>query len=77
MLSAGYFAIGWLAHALTQRALHSETLAQRQADELAMLNRINALAIENSPDGLLAVRGDGVIRHASPRALALLGPPRR
>jgi len=73
LLCAGYFAIGWLAHALTQRALHSETLAQQQADELALLNRINALAIENSPDGLLAIRGDGVIRHASPRALALLG----
>ncbi len=73
LLSAGYFAIGWLAHALTQRALHSETLAQQQADELALLNRINALAIENSPDGLLAVRGDGVVRHASPRALTLLG----
>ena len=73
LLCAGYFAIGWLAHALTQRALRSETLAQRQADELALLNRINALAIENSPDGLLAVHGDGVVRHASPRALALLG----
>ena len=73
LLSAGYFAIGWLAHTLTQRALRSERLAQQQADELALLNRINALAIENSPDGLLAVRGDGVVRHASPRALALLG----
>lgn len=73
LLCAGYFAIGWLAHALTQRALRSETLAQQQADELALLNRINALAIENSPDGLLAIRGDGVVRHASPRALALLG----
>jgi two-component system sensor histidine kinase PilS (NtrC family) len=73
LLCMGYFAIGWLAHALTQRALRSETLAQQQADELALLNRINALAIENSPDGLLAVRGDGVIRHASPRALVLLG----
>jgi len=69
LLCAGYFAIGWLAHALTQRALRSETLAQQQADELALLNRINALAIENSPDGLLAVRGDGVVRHPawSPR----------
>ena len=73
LLCAGYFAIGWLAHALTQRALRSETLAQQQADELALLNRINALAIENSPDGLLAIRGDGVVRHASPRALTLLG----
>ena len=73
LLCAGYFAIGWLAHALTQRALRSETLAQKQAEELALLNRINALAIENSPDGLLAVRGDGIVRHASPRALALLG----
>jgi two-component system, NtrC family, sensor histidine kinase PilS len=73
LLCAGYFAIGWLAHALTQRALRSETLAQQQAVELALLNRINALAIENSPDGLIAVRGDDVVRHASPRALALLG----
>ncbi|MBU2642505.1 MAG: PAS domain-containing sensor histidine kinase [Gammaproteobacteria bacterium] len=73
LLCTGYFAIGWLAHTLTQRALRSETLAQQQAEELALLNRINALAIENSPDGLLAVRGDGVVRHASPRALALLG----
>jgi two-component system sensor histidine kinase PilS (NtrC family) len=73
LLCAGYFAIGWLAHALTQRALRSEHLAQQQADELALLNRINSLAIENSPDGLLAVSGDGVVRHASPRALALLG----
>lgn len=75
LLCAGYFAIGLLAHALTRRALHSEKLAQQQADELALLNRINALAIENSPDGLLAVRGDGVIRHVSPRALTLLGIP--
>ncbi len=73
LLCAGYFAIGWLAHSLTQRALRSEQLAQLQSEELAMLNRINALAIESSPNGLLSVRGDGVIRHASPRALTLLG----
>ena len=75
LLCAGYFAIGLLAHALTLRALRSERLAQLQADELSLLNRINALAIKNSPDGLLAIRGDGVVRHASPRALALLGIP--
>lgn len=73
LLSAGYFAIGWLAHELTRRALHSEQLAQRQADELALLNRINAVAIDNSPNGLLALQEDGVIRHANARALALLG----
>lgn len=73
LLCAGYFAIGWLAHALTRRALRSERLAQRQAEELALLNRINALAIENSPEGLLALGGDDVVRHASPRAQALLG----
>src|SRR5512143_4070983 len=77
LLCAGYFAIGLLAHALTLRALRSERLAQQQADELALLNRINALAIENSPDGLLAVRGDGVVRHASARALTLLGVAER
>lgn len=73
LLCVGYFAVGWLAHTLTQRALRSERLAQRQAEELALLNRINALAIENSPEGLLALRGDGIIRHMSRRARALLG----
>lgn len=73
LLCMGYFATGLLAHGLTQRALRSETLAAKQAKELALLNRINALAIENSPDGLLAVRGDGIVQHASPRALKLLG----
>ena len=75
LLCAGYFAIGWLAHTLTQRALRSENLAQTQADELALLNRINALAIENSPDGLLAIQDNGIIRHASRRALELMGMP--
>ena len=73
LLCAGYFAVGWLAHALTQRAARSERLAQRQAEELALLNHINALAIENSPEGLLALTGNGVVRHLSPRARALLG----
>ncbi len=73
LLCIGYFAIGGLAHTLTRRALRSERLAQRQAGELALLNRINALAIENSPEGLLAIGGDGVVRHASRRAQTLLG----
>ncbi|MCA1977663.1 MAG: histidine kinase, partial [Thiobacillus sp.] len=72
LLCAGYFAVGLLAHALTQRAARSERLARRQAEELALLNRIHALAIENSPEGLLALTGDGVVRHLSPRARALL-----
>jgi hypothetical protein len=59
LLCAGYFVIGWLAHTLTQRATRSEALAQQQAEELALLNRVNALAIENSPAGLLVVRDDG------------------
>lgn len=75
LLCAGYFVIGWLAHELTRRALRSEQLAQLQADELALLNRINAVAIENSPDGLLAIQGNGIIRHANPRAVTLLGNP--
>ena len=73
LLCMGYFATGLLAHTLTRRALASETLAATQAEELGRLNRINALAIENSPDGILAVNGDNTIRHANPRALSLLG----
>lgn len=73
LLCAGYFAIGWLAHGLTRRALHSEQLAQRQTEELALLNRVNAVAIDHSPTGLLALQENGIIRHANARALALLG----
>jgi len=73
LLCTGYFAIGWLAHTLTQRALRSERLAQSQAEELALLDRINALAVENSPDGLLAIDHLGMVRHISPRARTLLG----
>lgn len=73
VLCMGYFATGILAHTLTQRALTSENLAAKQAEELNRLNRINALAIENSPDGILAVNGDNTVRHANPRAQALLG----
>jgi len=73
LLCMGYFATGLLAHGLTQRALRSESLAARQAEQLALLNRVNALAIENSPDGLLVVLADGTVQHASPRALELIG----
>ena len=73
VLCMGYFATGILAHTLTQRALTSENLAAKQAEELSRLNRINALAIENSPDGILAVNGDNTVRHANPRAQSLLG----
>lgn len=73
LLCAGFFATGWLAHTLTRRALHSERLAQQQAERLALLDRINAVAVEHSPNGLMAVRGDGMIHHMSSRAQALLG----
>ncbi len=73
LLCMGYFATGILAHTLTRRALASETLAAKQAEELGRLNRINALAIENSPDGIVAVNGDNTVRHANPRAQHLLG----
>jgi len=73
LLCMGYFATGMLAHTLTHRAQTSETLAANQAEELARLNRINALAIENSPDGILAVNGDDTLRYANPRAQSLLG----
>ena len=73
LLCMGYFATGMLAHTLTRRALTSETLAATQAAELGRLNRINALAIENSPDGILAVNGDDTLRYANLRAQSLLG----
>ena len=73
LLCMGYFATGLLAHTLARRALASEQLAARQAGELALLNRINALATEHSPHGILAVAADATLRHINARGLALLG----
>jgi len=77
LLSASYFAIAWLAHALAKHTLASEELAARREIDLANMEQVNALVIRDMQDGVLVVDGRGVIRQSNARAEQLLGPIRR
>ncbi len=77
LLSAAYFAIAWLAHALAKHTQASEELAAQREVDLANMEQVNALVIRDMQDGVLVVDGRGVIRQSNTRAEQLLGPIRR
>ncbi len=73
LLSVSFFAVAWLAHILTRRALLSEQEAAEKARELALLNRIHALAAGDSVNGIIAFNHKGLITYCNPQASAMLG----
>jgi len=73
LLSASYFAVAWLAHILTRRAMILEQEAATRAKELALLNRIHALAAGDSINGIIAFTHDGNITYCNAQACAMLG----
>lgn len=73
LLSASYFAIAWLAHILTRRAMVLEQEAAARAKELALLNRIHALAAGDSINGIIAFTQAGDITYCNAQACAMLG----
>lgn len=73
LLSASYFAMAWLAHILTKRALVLEHEAAEKAKELALLNRIHALAAGDSVNGIIAFTQSGYITYCNAQACAMLG----
>lgn len=73
LLSMSYFAIAWLAHILTRRALILEQEAAEKAKALALLNRIHALAAGDSFNGIIAYTHDGRITYCNAQAGAMLG----
>jgi two-component system sensor histidine kinase PilS (NtrC family) len=73
LLSAGYFAMAWLAHILTSRALVLERVAAEKAEELALLNRIHALASGDSVNGIIAFNRRGDITYCNAQACSMLG----
>ena len=78
LLSAAYFAIAWLAHALARYTAESEQLALQREIDLANMEQVNELVIRDMPDGVLVVDDRGEIRQLNARAERLLGPlPRR
>lgn len=75
LLCMSYFAVALLAHRLTRRVLSSEQAAREKARELALVNRIHALATGDSSDGVLAVEQSGKTIYCNPQADKLLGTP--
>ena len=74
LLSASYFAIAWLAHALARYTVASEQLAAQREIDLANMEQVNELVIRDMPDGVLVVDERGAIRQCNARAERLLGP---
>jgi two-component system sensor histidine kinase PilS (NtrC family) len=74
LLSAAYFAIAWLAHALARYAVASEQLAAQRGVDLANLEQVNEMVIRDMQDGVLVVDDHGTIRQCNARAERLLGP---
>ncbi len=73
LLSLSYFAIAWLAHILTKRALALEQEAIEKAKELALLNSIHALAAGDSATGIIAFTNSGKVTYCNARACVILG----
>jgi two-component system, NtrC family, sensor histidine kinase PilS len=73
LLSAGYFAVAWLAHTLARYAVASEELAARREIDLENMAQVSEHVIQDMQDGVLVVDGEGVIRQFNTRAERMLG----
>ncbi len=76
LLSIAYFAIAGLAYVLAKRLTASEAIAQRQRVDLANLDAVNRLVIQDMQDGVIVVDGDNRVRQLNTQAERLLGPLR-
>ncbi|MBT9611985.1 MAG: PAS domain-containing protein [Burkholderiales bacterium] len=74
LLSIAYFAIAGLAYVLAKRLTVSEAIAQRQRVDLANLDAVNRLVIQDMQDGVIVVDGDNRVRQLNTQAERLLGP---
>lgn len=73
LLSAAYFAIGWVAHALSKYTLASERLAAQRGIDLQNMAQVNQHVIQDMQDGVIVVDAAGVIRQYNVRAERMLG----
>ena len=74
LLSIAYFAIAGLAFVLAKRLTVSEAIAQRQRVDLANMDVVNRLVIQDMQDGVIVVDGDNRVRQLNAQAERLLGP---
>ena len=74
LLSTTYFAVAGLAYYLAKRLSVSEAIAQRQRVDLANLDNVNRLVIQDMQDGVIVVDGNNRVRQINSQAERLLGP---
>ena len=74
LLSTTYFAVAALAYYLAKRLSISEAIAQRQRVDLANLDTVNRLVIQDMQDGVIVVDGNNRVRQINSQAERLLGP---
>jgi two-component system sensor histidine kinase PilS (NtrC family) len=76
-LSIGYFATAWVAHTLAKYLVATEKLAAQREIDLASMEEVSQLVIQDMDDGVLVVDEYGVIRQHNARVEDMLGPLRR
>ena len=72
-LSIGYFATAWVAHTLAKYLVATEQLAAQREIDLASMEEVSQLVIQDMDDGVLVVDEHGVIRQYNARAEEMLG----
>jgi two-component system sensor histidine kinase PilS (NtrC family) len=74
LLSISFFAIASLAYYLAKRLMASEELARQRSIDLANLDQVNQLVMQDMQDGVLVVDGKGQVRQINAQAERVLGP---
>jgi two-component system sensor histidine kinase PilS (NtrC family) len=72
-LSIGYFAIAGIAHTSARRAQASEAIAAQREVDLANMEEVNQLILQDMQDGVIVIDENGRIRHINARAEESLG----
>lgn len=74
LLSIAYFTTAALAFTLGKRLTATEEVAKQQSVDLANLDEVNRLVIQDMQDGVLVIDADDHIRQCNSQAERLLGP---
>jgi two-component system sensor histidine kinase PilS (NtrC family) len=72
-LAVGYFATAMVAHTLARLTRENEQIVAQRDIDVANLSEVNRLVIQDMPDGVVVVDGEGVIRQINRRAESFLG----
>lgn len=73
MLSVGFFAVAAISHILAKGALGAARIAREKSREAYDLARINAKVIQDLPNGILVLSGDGRLVQHNQQAEQLVG----